>query len=132
MKEYFEATESIEVKEEMLRLAVSELSDEKRHLYYQHISDEIKDPDTYAVLTWSLIGGFHHLYLKKYPQFIVEFTVLIICIIALVFGVDLALWGIVTLAVYELPQLFFSQKIARLYNLRVSERVYDSLKNTHL
>jgi len=131
MIDVFEDLKDIEDKEEFLRQAVTHLTEDKRRHYFKELGLCLKDPDTYAALTWSLVGGFHHLYLKKYKHFIVEFMLLLLCIISLINGFYIAVWGIVVLAISELPQLFFSQKIVRLYNYRVSKKLYENITHEH-
>ncbi|MDC0611480.1 hypothetical protein OAP63_12135 [Vibrio sp.] len=127
MKDLFITFEEIEEREEKLRHDVGELSPEKRKHYYHVVSMQLKDPDTYATLAWSSVGGFHHLYLQRYIQFLVEIVLVITCIVLMICGITLAIWGIVALAIFELPQLFYSQKIARLYNYRLSKSIFEDL-----
>ncbi|KLV09070.1 membrane protein [Photobacterium aquae] len=122
-----ESIEALEVKEEQLRSLVADLPQEQRKRFFAEQAKQLKDPDTYAALNWLFLGGFHHLYLRKYAIFAVEFTLLIIVIIALVMGFYYAGIILIALTVYELPQLFFSQKIARQYNYNLSMQIYQDV-----
>ncbi|MGF1686582.1 hypothetical protein L4C36_07780 [Photobacterium japonica] len=123
-----ESMEALEEKEEQLRFLVAALPDKQRKQYFAEQSKQLKDPDTYAALNWLFLGGFHHLYLRKYSIFAVEFTLLIIAIIALVMGVIYAVVILIAISLYELPQLFFSQRIARQYNYNLSMQIYQDVK----
>ncbi|MDX1398386.1 MAG: hypothetical protein R3204_07655, partial [Oceanospirillum sp.] len=85
----------------------------------------LKDPDTYAALNWLFLGGFHHLYLRKYRLFALEFSLLCIALLGWLLGY---VWLLILLAfmlLYELPQLFFSQKIVRQYNYQQSRKLLE-------
>lgn len=127
MKQLFEPIEAVEAREDELRTRISQLSDEARKRFYNAQCTILKDPDTYATLNWLFLGGVHHLYLEKYLLFAIECTLLIVCIIGLLAGMPAFWLGILAITLYELPQLFFSQKIVRQYNydrsLELLERV---------
>jgi hypothetical protein len=122
-----ESWETLEVKEDRLRQQVNKLSDDKKKAYYKALSHRLKDPDTYASINYFFIGGFHHFYLGKYKIFAIEFTLLVMSILGFIFVHQYAIYLILLIAVYELPQLFFSQKIARQYNYDVSLQLYHEL-----
>ncbi|WP_413766502.1 hypothetical protein, partial [Vibrio vulnificus] len=88
--------------------------------FYNRQSKQLKDPDTYATLNWLFLGGFHHCYLGKYGLFALEITILLVSVVGLVLGHSSALLILMLLVIYELPQLFFSQKIARQHNYDLS------------
>lgn len=123
----FEPDDCLEEQEELLRNKINALSDEQKKIFYRQQSKLIKDPDTYASLNWMFLGGVHHFYLRKYKIFALEISLLTISIISLIAGFDLAILILVAMTLYEAPQLFFSQKIARQYNYDVSERIYNEL-----
>lgn len=123
----FEPDDRLEEQEELLRNKINALSDEQKKIFYRQQSKLIKDPDTYASLNWMFLGGVHHFYLRKYKIFALEISLLTISIISLIAGFDLAILILVAMTLYEAPQLFFSQKIARQYNYDVSERIYNEL-----
>lgn len=130
MNHLFEPMEELEAKEEQLRQQVRELSQEQRQQFYNEQTKLLKDPDTYATLNWLFLGGIHHFYLKKYVHFAVEATVLLICLIGLIAGMPMFWIGIIAIAIYELPQLFFSQKIVRQYNYREARELISRITKT--
>ncbi len=123
-----ESIEQLEEKEEVLRQQVKSLTDEQRKAYYTQLSKRLKDPDTYATLNWFFLGGLHHCYLRKYTLFAIEITLLIIGIIGIASGHTIAWLIIAGLFIYELPHLFFSQKIARQYNYDVSCEILKEVR----
>ena len=124
----FKLWEQLEKNEDLLRQRVNELPEEKKKIYYQLQATKLKDPDTYAALNWFFLGGFHHLYLGKYTLFIIEITLLIFCLIEFVLGYQSAVFILGAIVLYELPQLFFSQKIARQHNYDVSCEIFNDVR----
>ncbi|MCA0937199.1 hypothetical protein LCL85_16785 [Vibrio alginolyticus] len=124
----FESIENLERNEELLRKQVSLLPESQRKEFYRRQSEELKDPDTYAALNWLFLGGFHHCYLGKYTLFAVELILLSVSIIGFVLGHPSALLILILLVAYELPQLLFSQKIARQHNYHVSCEIFNDVR----
>ncbi|MDN3612783.1 hypothetical protein QWZ16_24865 [Vibrio ostreicida] len=116
----FESLDEIEQKENVLRQQVNALPEKQKMAYFSRQSKKIKDPDTYAALNWFFFGGFHHCYLGKYTLFLIEFFLLILGIVGLANGHYSAGLILAAIALYELPQLFFAQKIARQHNYQLS------------
>ncbi|OOE71738.1 hypothetical protein [Salinivibrio kushneri] len=102
--------EALEAQEEALRKQVNGLTQSQKKRYFAEQSRQLKDPDTYAALNWAFLGGFHHLYLRKYRLFIVECTLLVIAVIGLVMSQPYFALILVGLVLFELPQLFLAQK----------------------
>lgn len=125
---WFESMTELEAAEDALRQQVNALPLPKRQAFYQSQSRQLKDPDTYAVLNWGFLGGLHHLYLRQYAIFAVEFAILIICLVGLWHQQWQVLYVLAALVLYELPQLLMAQKLARQYNLDVSHRIYQDLQ----
>ncbi|OOE73089.1 MULTISPECIES: hypothetical protein [Salinivibrio] len=120
--------EALEAQETELKQQVNGLTQSQKKRFFAEQSRQLKDPDTYAALNWGFLGGIHHLYLRKYGLFVVECVLLVIAIIGLVlnqpyFGLILA-----GLVLFELPQLFFAQKIARQYNYHVSREIFEHIR----
>ena len=124
----FEPWEQLEEKEDRLRQEVNELPESQRKAYYSKQSTTLKDPDTYAALNWLFLGGFHHCYLEKYPLFVIELILLIIGITGLLLGYLNAIWIILLLVFFELPQLFFAQKIVRQHNYELSCHIVEEVR----
>lgn len=126
----FEPIEQLEKNEEILRKQVSSLPESQKKEFYELQSQKLKDPDTYATLNWFFLGGFHHCYLGKYALFALELILLSVSIVGLVLGHPSALVIISLLVIYELPQLFFSQKIARQHNYKLSCEIFSNIRRT--
>lgn len=124
----FEPLDQLEQKEDRLRQQVSSLPEKQKKVYYKEQSQKLKDPDTYASLNWFFLGGFHHCYLGKYVLFIIELILLSISIIGLILEHSSSIYIIAALALYELPQLFFSQKIVRQHNYDVSCQIFNEIR----
>ncbi|HDY7731653.1 TPA: hypothetical protein RQJ95_004601 [Vibrio vulnificus] len=124
----FESTEQLEENEELLRKQVNLLPEVQKKEFYNHQSKKLKDPDTYATLNWFFLGGFHHCYLGKYGLFALEITMLLVSVVGIVLGHTSALLILMLLVIYELPQLFFSQKIARQHNYDLSCKIFNDVR----
>ena len=124
----FEPIEQLEKQEELLRSQVNSLPEHQKKEFYERQSKSLKDPDTYATLNWFFLGGFHHCYLGKYALFALELILLIVSIVGFVLGHPSAFLILALLIIYELPQLFFSQKIARLHNYQLSCEIFNEVR----
>ena len=124
----FEPIEQLEKNEDLLRSQVNSLPDDQKKEFYKRQSRRLKDPDTYATLNWFFLGGFHHCYLGKYSLFALELTLLTVSIVGLILGHSSALLILALLVIYELPQLFFSQKIARQHNYKLSCEIFNEVR----
>ncbi len=114
----------VNAEEETLRQRVRELPDAARARFYADVGERLRDPDTYAVLNYSLICGIHHLYLRRYALWLFELVLSVLGIVLLVTP-WLAL-GVVLLLVLlgaEFYCLFRSQLIVQDYNNRVMREV---------
>ncbi|CAM3173431.1 hypothetical protein [Vibrio rarus] len=123
----FETIEQLEQKEEQLRKQVKLLPESQKKEFYRSQSQQLKDPDTYATLNWFFLGGIHHCYLGKYALFILELVLLITSLIGLALSYSIALIILALLIIYELPQLFFAQKIARQHNYKLSCKIFNEI-----
>ncbi|CAM3188726.1 hypothetical protein [Vibrio neptunius] len=124
----FEPIEQLEKNEELLRKQVNALPENQKKEFFERQSKKLKDPDTYATLNWFFLGGFHHCYLGKYALFALELILLTVSIIGLFLGHTSALFILALLIIYELPQLFFSQKIARQHNYKLSCEIFNDVR----
>jgi len=112
--------ETVDQEEELIRQAVSQLSDNKRKNYFSIVKKQIKDPDTYAVLNWFFIAGLHHFYLNKWAQGVVGLTIFLAGVILIFAGMEwLGMLMILGISVIELYALFRSQIIVKNYNNQV-------------
>lgn len=124
----FEPMEQLEKQEELLRSQINSLPEHQKKEFYERQSKSLKDPDTYATLNWFFLGGFHHCYLGKYALFALELILLIVSIVGFVLGHPSAFLILALLIIYELPQLFFSQKIARQHNYQLSCEIFNEVR----
>ena len=124
----FEPIEQLEKQEELLRSQVNSLPEHQKKEFYERQSKSLKGPDTYATLNWFFLGGFHHCYLGKYALFALELILLIVSIVGFVLGHPSAFLILALLIIYELPQLFFSQKIARQHNYQLSCEIFNEVR----
>ena len=116
-------------KEDLIRQEIQDLSIENKKSFYAKTEKKIKDPDTYAVLNWLLLAGLHHFYLQKWTQGIINLTLFVISVF-LIFS-EYTYWGIgllVAIFVFELKELFQSQKIVLNYNNEMMEKVIQDLE----
>ncbi|MEF1337580.1 hypothetical protein REH81_12425 [Vibrio rotiferianus] len=126
----FEPIEQLEKQEELLRSQVNSLPEHQKKEFYERQSKSLKDPDTYATLNWFFLGGFHHCYLGKYALFALGLILLIVSIVGFVLGHPSAFIILALLIIYELPQLFFSQKIARQHNYQLSCEIFNDVRRS--
>lgn len=122
-----EPLEQLEIKEEQFRSQVNSLLETQRKEFYKLQSKKLKDPDSYAALNWFFLGGIHHFYLGKYTLFTIELTLFIISLIGLFLDYSSFVYILILLSIYELPQLFFSQKIVRQYNYNLSCEIFNEV-----
>lgn len=119
---------AVNAEEEAIRLQVRGLPDAARAQFHTEVGERLRDPDTYAVLSYSLICGVHHLYLRRYGLWLFEFLLGVIGVVMLVtpwqpLGIAL----LVALFIAELYCLFRSQLIVQDYNNRVMREVLAGL-----
>jgi hypothetical protein len=118
-----------ELEEERLRVAVRALSEDQRRRFYDMASPRLRDPDTYAVLNWSLLAGMHHFYLRRW----LRGAVTLFCFaggVAALFSDALrwpALLMLLVILGIELSELFRSQSIVKNYNNRMMAEVLEEL-----
>jgi len=123
-----EPIEQLEKNEELLRQQVNALPENQKKEFYRRQSTKLKDPDTYATLNWFFLGGLHHCYLGKYALFAIEITLLTVSVVGFFLGHASAIFILALLVIYELPQLFFSQKIARQHNYKISCGIFNEVR----
>ncbi len=125
-----EPLEQLEKNEELLRKQVNSLTEAQKKEFYQIQSTKLKDPDTYATLNWFFIGGLHHCYLGHYALFAIELLMLVVSLVGFFLGNPSSLFILLMVIIYELPQLFFSQKIARQYNYKLSCEIFNQVRKS--
>lgn len=113
----------IEREEDRLRRIAASLPEDQRRVFQRRWVDEVRDPDTYAVLNYLFITGLHHFYLGNWLRGLLNIAGFIAGVALIFLGhwaVGLGLIGVITAA--ELWALFTAQRIvARHNNQRMRE-----------
>ena len=114
----------VEAHEEEIRLRVRDLDDAARKAYYEQFGQDMKDPDTYAILNYFFLTGLHHMYLGDFTRGAINLSILIAGIGLMLTGFSLfgglAIGFIVAV---ELMALFRSQVVVANHNNLLSERI---------
>lgn len=119
---------ALEDEEDALRSQVTALEPDARKHYYRLERERIRDPDTYAVLNYFIVGGLHHFYLGKYLFGAINLLAVLVGILTLTsFGLLL----IAAVVIIELPQLFRSQSIVRRFNNEVMKACLSEVRASH-
>ena len=79
-------SEIVEEQEEKLRASVRELNESERKFFFKSFSKQVKDPDTYAVLSFFIITGLHHFYLRKYIRGSINLSLFLFAIAEIFIG----------------------------------------------
>ena len=117
--------EAIQEDEERIRQRVRALPNEKRLRFFKQAEQELKDPDTYAVLNYLFVAGLHHFYLGKPVRGTINLCIFIAGTVMLFTGLAGAgLLLIIAITVVELRDLFNSQSVVQDYNNEVMEKIY--------
>ena len=120
--------QKVDENEEELRVAIQNLSDENRRVFYKSVKTKVKDPDTYAALNWFFITGIHHFYLGKWMMGFVDLTVLIIGVILMFSGeVEIGLIMIIVISITEFWALFRAQLIVQDWNNKIQWKLIKHL-----
>lgn len=123
-------TDQVRAEEEQLRRLVRELSDSKRAEFFRMFNQQVKDPDTYAVMNYLLITGIHHFYLRKWFRGAINLFIFCAALGLMFSGL---VWpGIIIIGVVvvsELYALFRSQLIVQDYNNQLMRHLLDTIKN---
>lgn len=82
---YEMSSEQLRDEEEALRKQIRELTPEQRKEYFRLEGEQIKDPDTYAVLNWLVMAGLHHFYLGKTQRGVINLCVMLLGLVLLPF-----------------------------------------------
>lgn len=116
--------QQVDAEEERLRQRAAALPDEVRQAFYQQLSRELRDPDTYATLNWCFLAGLHHFYLGQWARGAVNLAVFIVGVILLFSAASwLGLVLIVAISVVELWALFRAQIIIQDWNNQIMQRL---------
>lgn len=120
--------EAIREDEERIRQLVRALPDDKRLQFFKQAEQELKDPDTYAVLNYLFVAGLHHFYLGKPLRGTINLCLFITGTVMLFTGLaGTGLLLIIAITVVELRDLFNSQSVVQDYNNEVMEKIYRAV-----
>ncbi len=119
----------VERHQEELRGRINALEAPARKTYYERFKQELKDPDTYAVLNYFFLAGLHHIYLGKFLRGSFNFFIL-------TFGLGLIIGGYVGagslllafILLMELMALFRSEVIVIQHNNELAEDILATLE----
>lgn len=113
--------------QDAIREAAAELPPEKRRAYYDALARTIKDPDTYAVLSYALMLGVRHFYLGRIGRGLMDVFAVLFGIVLLVGGSPLGLLPLMVVFTLDLFALMSSQKIVRRHNLERSKALLKKI-----
>lgn len=120
--------EAVQEEEERIRKRVRTLPDNKRLQFFKQAEQELKDPDTYAVLNYLFVAGLHHFYLGKPLRGTINLCLFITGAVMLFTGLAGAgLLLIIAITAVELRDLFNSQSVVQDYNNEVMEKIYRAV-----
>lgn len=115
-------------REEHLREQIRQFSDEQRKHYYRLERQQLKDPDTYAVLNYFFIAGLHHFYLGRTNRGLINIALMVVGLLLLPLFAPLGVILLVTVFIVELPQLFKSQRIVYAHNLDLMDDILETVR----
>lgn len=122
--------ETVKQHEEALRLQVRQLDDSQRKQFYHQFNQQMKDPDTYAVLNYLFLAGLHHFYLGKMSRGWINLLVFGIGVLLMVVGLGwIGLALIVLISVIELKALFQSESVVTDHNNRLMESLLSQFRS---
>jgi TM2 domain-containing membrane protein YozV len=117
----------VDAEEEQLRERAAALPDAARQAFYQQLTRELRDPDTYATLNWCFFSGLHHFYLGQWARGAFNLLVFVVGIALLFTGASwFGLALIVAISVVELWALFRAQVIIQHWNNQIMRRLLDN------
>ena len=115
--------------QEELRGRINALENPARKTYYERFKQELKDPDTYAVLNYFFLAGLHHMYLGKFLRGSLNFFILTLGLGLIIGG---CVWAgsllMASILLMELMALFRSEVIVIQHNNELSEDILATLE----
>jgi len=115
--------DSADAEEERIRLRVRELPDPIRIEYFRRLQPRLRDPDTYAVLSYCLVTGLRHMYLGRWPRGFVDVGALVLGVVLLVTGNLVGVAPLAVIGVLDLLALFRSQAIVKDHNNQLARAI---------
>jgi TM2 domain-containing membrane protein YozV len=112
---------ALKAEEDRIKQDVSQLDPLSRKKFHTFCAENLKDPDTYAALAWSLPVGLHHFYLGNKKRAFLDIGLCFAGVFCL-FISNLPLLGLLVImgvVMTEFRALFRSQVIVQNYNVRL-------------
>jgi len=119
--------DSVDAEEERIRLLVRELPDAVKREYFQRLQKGLRDPDTYAVLSYLLVTGLRHMYLGHWTRGLIDLGGLLLGAGLLFFGSFFGLVPLIAIGALDLFALFRSQVIVKDHNNQLARAVLAEL-----
>ncbi len=121
--------DAVKQHEEALRLQVRQLDDPQRKQFYHQFNQQMKDPDTYAVLNYLFLAGLHHFYLGKVMRGWINLSVFAFGLLLIAVGLGWFGAGVIlVISVIELKALFQSEAIVTDHNNRIMEGLLSQVR----
>jgi TM2 domain-containing membrane protein YozV len=117
---------AVAAEEERLREEANRLPPASRKAFYQEVSEQLKDPDTYAALNWFFVAGLHHFYLGRWWNGLADLVIFLVGVALIVAGFAvLGVAVILLVSAWELWALFRSQVIVQDWNNKLYRRALE-------
>lgn len=71
-------SDRVVAREEAVRLAAAALTTERRKAFFNESERRFRDPDTYAVLSYCVGFGLHHVYLGHWRAFLLDLVTAVV------------------------------------------------------
>ncbi len=121
--------ETVSQHEEALRQQVRQLDEPQRKQFYHQFNQQMKDPDTYAVLNYLFLAGLHHFYLGKMARGWGNLLIFGLGLLLMIIGLAwIGVAIIVLISLIELKALFQSERIVTDHNNRLMESLLTQFR----
>ncbi len=121
--------ETVSQHEEALRQQVRQLDEPQRKQFYHQFNQQMKDPDTYAVLNYLFLAGLHHFYLGKMARGWGNLLIFGLGLLLMIIGLAwIGVAIIVLISLIELKALFQSETIVTDHNNRLMESLLTQFR----
>lgn len=128
-EEHFMKDERLE--DELRRIAAA-LPADQRKAYYDALGRSIRDPDTYAVLSYALMLGVRHFYLGRIGRGLLDVFLLLFGLMLLIGGSPIGVLPLFVVFMLDLIALFSAQKIVKRHNLERSRALLEEISGMRI
>lgn len=123
-------SETVKQHEEALRQQVRQLDEPQRKQFYHQFNQQMKDPDTYAVLNYLFLAGLHHFYLGKMARGWGNLLIFGLGLLLMIVGLAwIGFAVILAITIIELKALFQSETIVTDHNNRLMESLLTQFRD---